>query len=220
MLGTLPRHRVERLARELPIRYLTVGQVVARVGDPAAHLVMLESGSLTAVHDTVNGVRVRLSTVVAPCVVDKAATLDGGVHTATWTASTRCRVRLLPVEVLRRLLAEEPALRDHVLRYLSGEVNRQRRSRVRRAAPDPVAQVAHWLMETSRADGRTVPLAGGQQGLGEELGLSRVTVNRALQVLVAAGAIRVRPLMVDVLDAERLASASAYGRGPAPRNQA
>lgn len=207
LLGVLPRPRVERLAREFPSREVAAGQVVAHEGDPAHRLIILETGSLTAVHDTPRGTRVRLSAVTGPCVVDKVATLDGGVHTANWTATTACRLRLLPGTVLRQLIDEEPALRDHLLAYLSGEVARHRRATVRRAAHGPLAQVADWLLEAGRTNGDTVHLVGGQEGLGEEIGLSRVTVNRALRALAAAGIIRVRPRMVNLLDRERLAAA-------------
>ncbi len=210
LLATLPRRRVEELARELPARDLTAGEVVARAGQPAHHLVVVETGSLGAVHDTRDGTRVRLSAVTGPCVIDKVATLDGGLHTATWTATTSCRLRLLPADVFRQLIEDAPALRQHVLGYLSGEVNGHRRARIRRAASSPLAQVADWLAEASRTAGETVHLAGGQQGLGEELGLSRVTVNRALQTLAAVGAVRTRRRVVDVLDAEQLAIACSH----------
>jgi CRP/FNR family transcriptional regulator len=212
LLATLTRRRLERLARELPVRHLAPGEVAAHSGTPARHLIVIETGTLAAVHDTRNGIRVRLATATGPCVVDKAATLDGAVHTATWCATAPCRVRLLPAALLLRLLDDEPALRVHVARQLAAEVNGHRRARIRRAAPGPVAQVADWLLEavTPRGDlvgaGHAVTLTGGQQGLGDELGLSRVTVNRALRVLTESGAVRVRPRTVLVLDAEELAS--------------
>ncbi len=196
----------------MPVRLMPVGQVVARAGDPATHLLIVESGSLAAVHETPAGSRVRLAAVTGPCTLDKAATLHEAVHTTTWTATDACRIRLLPARVLRHLLHQEPALREHVLRYLAAEVNAHRRSRMRRAASDPIAQVADWLVETERAVGSSIPLPGGQQGLGEELGLSRVTVNRALSALVAAGAVRVRPRLVDVQNSTYLITASINGR--------
>ncbi len=180
LLRVLPRARVEELAQDMPVRLMPVGQVVARAGDPATHLLIVESGSLAAVHETPAGSRVRLAAVTGPCTLDKAATLHEAVHTTTWTTIDACRIRLLPARVLRHLLHQEPALREHVLRYLAAEANAHRRSRMRRAASDPIAQVADWLVETERAVGSSIPLPGGQQGLGEELGLSRVTVNRAL----------------------------------------
>lgn len=209
LLATLQRCRLEGLASECPGRDVPVGQVVARAGDPAQHLIIVETGSVAAVQDTANGTRVRLSAVIGPCVIDKAAVLDGGVHTVNWSATTPCRLRLLPAGLFHQLICEEPALRHHVLAYLSAEVNRHRRARIRHAAPGPLAQVAVWLAEASRTNGDTVHLAGGQQGLGEEIGLSRVSVNRALQALAAVGAVRVRPRMVTVLDTEQLTIACA-----------
>lgn len=146
--------------------------------------------------------------MTGPCVIDKAAVLDGGTHTATWMASASCQVRLLPADLLRELIAEVPPLRDHVLRHLSEQVNRDRRARVRRAAPQPVAQIADWLAESMRAQGMRITLTGAQQGLGEEIGLSRVTVNRALRVLAEAGAVRIEPGVIVVLDPRRLIAAA------------
>ncbi|MEU2615346.1 hypothetical protein ABZ570_27785 [Micromonospora sp. NPDC007271] len=89
-----------------------------------------------------------------------------------------CRIRLLPAEALRELLHELPAVRDHVLRHVAAQVNRDRRARIRVAASRPATP-----------------------------GPSRVTVNRALRVLAAAGAVRTEPGAVVVLDPFRLAAA-------------
>lgn len=104
LLRVLPRSRVEELARELPVRVVPAGQVVARTGDLATYLIIVESGSLAAVHETAGGARVRLAGITGPCTLDKAATLHETVHMATWTATTACRMRLLPARVLRQLL--------------------------------------------------------------------------------------------------------------------
>lgn len=212
LLRVLPRSRVEELARDLPVRVVPTGQVVARAGDRASKLIIVENGSLAAIHDTAAGAKVRLASVTGPCTLDKAATLHEAVHTATWTATTVCKIRLLPAHVVHQLLNHEPAFREHVLRYLAAEVNTHRRSRTRRAAADPIAQVADWLIERQHAVGPSIPLPAGQQGLGEELGLSRITVNRALSTLAATGAIRVGPRLVDVHNSAFLTAASTSGR--------
>ncbi|MGW4470025.1 Crp/Fnr family transcriptional regulator [Nonomuraea sp. NPDC004354] len=208
LFSMLKDARLERLAEQCPPREVPAGATVARFGDPAQHLVILEQGTLSATYDTGDGSKVRFATVTGPCVIDKAAVLDGGAHTATWTASATCRVRFLPVSLLRGLIDEVPALRDHVLRHLSGQVNRDRRAHVRRAAPRPVVQIADWVAESMREQGSRITLPGAQQGLGEEIGLSRVTVNRALRVLAEAGAIRVEPGVIVVLDPRRLSAMS------------
>lgn len=212
LLGVLPRICVEELARQLPSRAVPAGQVVARVGDLATSLIIVESGSLVAVHETAGGARVRLAAVTGPCVLDKAATLHEAVHTATWMTTDACRIRLLPGRAFRLLLDQEPLLREHVLRFLAAEINTQRKSRKRRAAPDPIAQVADWLVEATHAGGASIPLPTGQHGLAEELGLSRVTVNRALSALAVTGAIEVRSRLIDVQDFNRLTDASINGR--------
>ncbi|SFB95500.1 Crp/Fnr family transcriptional regulator [Micromonospora sediminimaris] len=204
LFSMLDEARLAWLATECPPRDLSRGATAARVGEPARHLVVVIRGTLSAGYDTSHGSRVRFVTVTGPCVIDKAAVLGGGSHTATWTASTACRIRLLPAVLLRDLIGQVPALRDHVLRHLSDQVHRDRRAQVRRAAPQPVTRVAAWVAESMRTRGSRITLPGAQQGLGEEIGLSRVTVNRALQVLVGAGAIRVEPGAIVVLDPSRL----------------
>jgi CRP/FNR family cyclic AMP-dependent transcriptional regulator len=208
LFSMLDDARLEWLARRCPPREVPAGDLLARFGEPARHLVVLERGILSAGHDARDGARVRFTTVTGPCVIDKAAVLDGGAHTATWTALAACRIRLLPADLLRRLIDEVPALRDHVLRYLSAQVNRDRRAHIRRAAPRPVARIADWVTESMRENGRRIALPGAQQGLGEEIGLSRVTVNRALRALTEVGAIRTEPGVIVVLDPVRLAAAA------------
>jgi len=173
----------------------------------------MEQGCLSAARYTAAGARVQFGAVTGPCVVDKAATLHEGTHTVTWTTTTVCRVRRLPAATLFQLFDAEPSLRDHVLRYLAAEVNLHRGSRVRHAGPDPLAQLADWLAEACGTTGDVVPLTGGQQGLADELALSRVTVNRGLSALAAAGVIKVRTRRISVIDAARLEAVRAYGRG-------
>jgi CRP/FNR family transcriptional regulator len=208
LFSMLEEARLEWLAGQCPPREFPAGATVARFGDPARHLVVLERGTVSAVYDTSDGSRVRFATVTGPCVIDKAAVLDGGRHTASWIALARCRVRFLPANLLRGLIDDVPAVRDHVLRHLSAEVNRDRRARVRAAAPQPAAQIADWIVQSGPQQGSRISLPGAQQGLGEEIGLSRVTVNRALRVLAEAGAIRVEPGVVVVLDLGRLSAAA------------
>ena len=213
LFSMLEEVRLEWLAERCPPRDLPEGATIAHAGDPARHLVILERGTLSAGYDTSYGSRVRFATATGPCVIDKAAVLGGGTHTATWTASATCRVRFLPADLLRDLIDEVPPLRDHIMRHLSEQVNRDRRARVRRASPQPVVHIADWIAESMRTQGSRITLPGAQQGLGEEIGLSRVTVNRALRVLAEAGAIRIEPGVVVVLNPERLiAAATSTGR--------
>lgn len=209
MFRTLDDARLDEIARRHPARSVPAGVPLTRAGDPAEHLLVVESGSLSAAHDGRDGSRVRFATVTGPAVVDKAAVLAGGRHTATWTTITPCRVRRLPASLLRHLIDTVPSLRDHVLRHLSEQVNQDRRAMIRRASGRPVVRVASWLLETGRGSTGRVGLPGSQEGLGEEIGLSRVSVNRALRDLAASGLVRVEPGSVVVLDPPGLAAVRA-----------
>ncbi|MFC7545451.1 Crp/Fnr family transcriptional regulator [Plantactinospora sp. GCM10030261] len=212
LFAALDEARLCDIASQAPPRDLPSDTQVARAGEPARHLVVVERGTLRATRDTVAGTRVGLATVTGPALVDKAAVLDGGRHTATWTTATPARIRRLPAYHLTRLVDEVPAVRDHLLRHLAGQVNRDRRRQVRAVAGPPVARVADWLAsDHGGRDGR-IRLPGAQQGLGEHLGLSRVTVNRALRTLARAGVLRVETAAVVVLDPVRLAAAARQDR--------
>ncbi|RKN16557.1 Crp/Fnr family transcriptional regulator [Micromonospora musae] len=202
---TLNGARLDEIARRHPARSVPAGVVLARDGDRADDFVIVESGTVSATHDTWNGSRVRYAAITGPAVVDKAAVLAGGRHTATWTATTPCRVRRLPASLLRQLIDTVPALRDHVLRHLSEQVNRDRRAMLRRTGR-PEFRVASWLLEAGQERVGRVPLPGSQEGLGEEIGLSRVSVNRALRGLASSGLLRVEPAAVVILDPPGLAA--------------
>lgn len=208
LFAMLPTARLEWLAEQCPLRDAHAGATVAQFGEPARDLVVVESGTMSATYDTSDGATVRFASVAGPSVIDKAAVLDESVHTARWTALTDCRIRLLPAALFRHLLDDEPEFRGHVLRHLSAQVNRDRRAKVRTAASASVGRVANWIAESTHVHGNRITLPAAQQGLGEEIGLSRITVNRALRALAEAGAIRVEPRTIVVLDLSRLADAA------------
>jgi CRP/FNR family transcriptional regulator, cyclic AMP receptor protein len=182
------------------VRSLAAGDVVAVRGEPARHLVVAETGGLTAVHETATGQRRRLGEFAAPCAVDKAAVLDGGGHTATWVTSARSRLRLVPAEEFLALV-DVPAVRAHVFVQLAGQLRAQQDDLVLTSFADAPTRVAAWLV---RAAAPRVLLPGAQQGLAETLGLTRVSVNRALRELASEGLVRVEPGAVIVLAPELL----------------
>lgn len=195
-----PAH-LDHLAVVSPPRELAPNTVVAVRGEPARHLVVVETGALTAVHETETGHRRRLGEFPAPCAVDKAAVLDGGGHTATWLTTTRSRLRLIPAAEFLALV-DVPSVRQHVFRHLASQLRRSQEDTVLTSYTDATTRVATWLV---RAETGRVPLPGAQQGLAETLGLTRVSVNRALRRLADEGLVRVEAGAVVVLAPELLA---------------
>jgi CRP/FNR family transcriptional regulator len=201
LLATLPAATLTRLAEVSPTREVDADTVVATRGEPARHLVVAETGGLTAVHETAGGHRRRLGEYPAPCAVDKAAVLDGAGHTATWVTTARSRLRLVPAREFLALV-DLPSVRGHVFATLAGQLRRHQEDLVLTSYADAPTRVAAWLV---RAATPRVRLPGAQQGLAETLGLTRVSVNRALRTLIAEGLVRVEPGAVVVLAPELLA---------------
>ncbi len=200
LLASLAPADIARLSTMSPPRDVPADQVVAIRGEPARHLVVAETGSLTAVHETATGRRRRLGEYTAPCAVDKAAVLDGGDHTATWVTTTRSRLRLIPAAEFLALV-DLPSVRRHVFGHLAGQLRTQQDDLVLTSFADATTRVAAWLV---RAATPRVLLPGAQQGLADTLGLTRVSVNRALRSLAEGDLIRVEPGAVVVLAPELL----------------
>lgn len=200
LFAPLDRAVVDRLAAVSASRSVAADTVVALRGEPARHLVVAETGGLLAVHETSAGRRRRLGEFPAPCAVDKAAVLDGGGHTATWVTTARSRLRFVPAAEFLTLV-DVPAVRTHVFLRLAGQLRTWQEDLVLTSFADATTRVAAWLV---RAAVPRVRLPGAQQGLAETLGLTRVSVNRALATLANEGLVRVAPGAVVVLAPELL----------------
>lgn len=208
LFAALPEPRLREIADRCPARRVPSGAVVARQGDRGESLIVVVRGQLSAAYHGITGGRVQLAPAVAPCILDKAVVLSGEPHQVTWTASTQCVVRVMPGRFFQYLLAAEPSVRDHALRYLSAQLTHARQERIDRDTATTPARIARWLTQQRMRHGTLVPLPAGQQGMAEELGLSRVTVNRALQSLRRSGVVRIQRGAVRVLDADALAAIS------------
>jgi CRP/FNR family transcriptional regulator, cyclic AMP receptor protein len=211
LFATLSLARLRELERLCPARHVQPGAVLARRGDQAKNLIILTRGRLSGVHNGAAGETVRLPLAVGPCVVDKATVLSGANHAMTWTACTESTILIMDRDLLQCLIDTEPTVRNHALRFLATQAVRSQWDRIQRETLSTAARIAGWLLEQSGRRQLTIQLTAGQQGLAEELGLSRVTVNRVLQALARSGAVRVRRGAVVVLDADVLA-ATASGK--------
>ena len=203
MLADVAGRRLGELAAAHPVRRFPAGAVLLRQGVPAAWLLIVLRGQVSAVTDHHDGSRSRYPLMPAPCVIDKPPVLAGQAYPATWTAAADVHALTLSAGEFRALLGEQRLVREHVLRYLAIQVGQ---SRAALAARGPAGtRIARWLLAASSSGGQPfIRLPAGQQGIAEELGLSRVTVNRELRHLARAGAILTRPGAVILLDASKL----------------
>jgi CRP/FNR family transcriptional regulator len=207
MLAQVTGESLRQLAQAHPVTTFTAGRVLLHQGASATHLLIMLNGQASAVADHRGGTRSRYPLMAGPCVIDKAAVLAAGTYPATWVATTPGQALVLSAPAFWALLRQQPPMREHVLRYLARQVGQSRDALAARAAGTAARRITHWLLHVS-ASGATpaVHLPAGQQGLAEELGLSRVTVNRALRQLARTGTISVRPRAIIILDPAKLAA--------------
>jgi CRP/FNR family cyclic AMP-dependent transcriptional regulator len=172
-------------------RAYAAGEILRSQGTPAGHLLVLLDGRVSASATTAGGRVVRFGTWTGPCALDKVALLDRAGHTATFTALVPCAVRALARGRLMALLDDSAAVRAHVLRLLAAQARAQQRRLTDSVTLPCEARLAAWLLEQlgrQDAPGR-VPLPGGQRELADLMGVTRVTVNRALSRLRRDGLI-------------------------------
>jgi CRP/FNR family transcriptional regulator, cyclic AMP receptor protein len=205
LFAALGSDQLARLAAGSTLSTVDEGEIVAHRGTPATRLIVVETGALTAIRETADGQRLRLGDFPAPCAIDKAAVLDSGAHTATWMAAVRSQIRLIPAAELFAIIDDVPAVRRHVLRILAGQVRDHQDDLAQASFGDAITRTAAWLARAAGRAGPKITLPGGQQGLAENIGMTRVSVNRALRSLTGEGLVRVEPGAVTVLAPELLA---------------
>ncbi|WP_343244004.1 Crp/Fnr family transcriptional regulator [Streptomyces sp. SID13726] len=225
LFAALPDPDLRRLwDTSIPRRYDT-GSTLRHHGSPADHLLVLLDGTVSASVTTAAGRVIRFGTWAGPCALDKVALLDGAGHTATCTALTPCTVRALPQARFTTLLDDSTAVRAHVLRLLAAQARAQQERLTDTVALPCEARLAAWLLEGlaggSGSDGGTdglVALPGSQRELADLLGVTRVTVNRALSRLRRDGLIGPAENggLIRVLAPELLALRAAPDPGTGP----
>ncbi|MEV7069935.1 Crp/Fnr family transcriptional regulator [Streptomyces sp. NPDC093990] len=191
LFAALPEPDLRHLWDTSAPRRYGPGETLRHQGAPADHLLVLLDGTASASVTTAAGRVLRFGTWSGPCAVDKVALLDRAGHTATFTALTPCAVRAVPRARFTTLLDDSTAVRAHVLRLLAAQARAQQERLTDTATLPCEARLASWLLdELSRhGTGSRVPLPGGQRALADLLGVTRVTVNRALSRLRRDGLI-------------------------------
>jgi CRP-like cAMP-binding protein len=179
-------------AASRPVTY-PPGAVIPRDGA----VLLLLHGVVVGTHVDAAGAEVWPARWEGPAIVDKPAALAPAV--GTLVAATACGGRRLPADAFLRLLDDEPAVRRHVLARLAADAADLRQRLAEATTVPALGRVAAWLLATGTAPGE-IAWRGSQEGLARLLGLSRVTVNRALGRLAGMSAVAVTPRGILLLD--------------------
>lgn len=195
LFAELPPATLERLARESRVRRFPRGQVLCSEGDPGDSLLVLEGGRVRISRYSAGGQEVVLAAVEAPAAFGELALIDGAPRSATITAQTAVRVRVLGRDAVQTLIAREPSVAMGLLRAVTEMVRATNERLADVLSLDVPGRVAKWLLAraerrgTEGDGGLTVPLGMSQGDLAAELGTTRVSVNRALKGFEARGVI-------------------------------
>lgn len=181
----------ERVTSQSSTRTVPADTVLALEGQPCDSLLIIEVGKAVALRTSANGRVARVRVDDAPVAIDKATALTGQNHLFTWMTLTRCRVRTIPRALFLDLIESDRSVLLQTAHHLATQANRSRADFLEAAILDPATRVLDRLREMADSHGE-ISLHDGQDGLAAELGLSRVTVTRALGTLTDHGVVRVR----------------------------
>lgn len=181
----------ERVTSQSSARMVPADTVLALEGQPCDSLLIIEAGHAVALRTSASGRVARIRADDAPVAIDKATALTGQNHLFTWMTLTRCRVRTIPRALFLDLVESDRSVLLQTAHHLATQANRSRADFLDAAIQDPATLVLNRLREMADSQG-AIALDDGQDGLAAELGLSRVTVTRALGALTDEGVVRVR----------------------------
>lgn len=215
LFSDLGSAELDALAAGVAIHEYRRGDVIFREGDPgdALHVVLAGRVRISSASDT--GVEAILATLRPGQFYGSLALIDGAPRSAAAIAVEPSEILILPREAFRRLVAEVPAIRDHVLAALASEIRRLTDHVEELHFLDIAGRLAAHLGRLADEQGTTLedgtirldgPLRQGE--LAAMVGSTRQSVNRFLGYLVDDGLVRVERDSIVVLDMPALRRAA------------
>ena len=213
LLAALAPDDLSRLRPHLEPVPLGLGEAPAEPGRPIAHVLFPEAGivSVLAVAPDKRrrieaGMIGREGMVGLPVVLG----IDAELHETLVQADMRGW--WLPSNVLRRAMADSPALHGVLLRYVQTFMAQATHTLLANTTQRMDARLARWLLMTrDRLDGDDLPLT--QPFLSNMLGANRPGMTLVVRALGAAGLIRHARGQITVLDRVGLEAAAGGSYG-------
>lgn len=218
--GTLVPRDIAALRKLEPrARQLQAGDDVVRQGEKPTVSVMMLSGMVARHHTLPGGDRQYLSFHIAGDMPDlQSLFLNMMDHSVC--AMDDAEIAVFPHRPLQNLLLERPGVGFALWRMTLVDAAIFRQAITNNSARPPAARLAHFFCEQmqrareaklTNSDSCSLPLT--QEELGQALGLSLVSVNRALQKLRRDGLIEFRNSRLEVRDWTRLVATAGFDDG-------
>ena len=199
------------LAKEMGTVELGRGEILFSEGETGDSLFIVLFGKLKLGHRALDG-RHNLVAIMGPSdIVGELSLFDDGPRTATATAVTDVRLARLTRTAMHRWLSHRPETAEQLLRVIARRVRRTNDALSDLIFTDVPGRVAKSLLQMAArfgsrdGDSVRVMLDLTQEELGELVGASRETVNKALAEFASRGWLRLDGRKVIILDPERMA---------------
>jgi CRP-like cAMP-binding protein len=206
LAGLLPNER-ERVAADLKVVQVEVGELLCRVGRPVTYWFGVVDGLLKTSNDSAMGIPITFTGLPPGGWFGEGTVIKREAYRYNIQALRRSVVAGLTVETFHWLLDRSIPFNRFILQQLNERLGQFMAAREIDRMTDPDARVARSLAALFHPilyPGVGSLLRITQQELGYLVGLSRQRVNEALKGLERTGSIRVEYGGVRVLDLEQL----------------
>lgn len=210
LLADLSEASLHRLGEQSWVRRYPAGQVLTSEGDPGDGLLIIEEGNVRVSRFAASGQEIVLALVEAPDAIGELALVDGASRSATVTAQSEVRVRILPRNAFIDLLSADPKVTLAIMRALAGMVRATNERLSDILSLDVPGRVAKWLLARAATHGKQdgeairVPFDLSQSELATALGTTRVSINKSLRTFETLGAIELGSDEIAILNADLL----------------
>ncbi len=189
------------LAENRSPRTYRAGQMVYLQGTHPDHFYYLASGSVRSFISSTAGEERVLTVHRTGDLMGEASFFDGCPRVTSAMALEDCRILTINRAQLDAAFQRHPELALPMLQYLARTV-RLLSDHVESSSLPALQRVARWLLGQPGLENG--PVKATHEGIGQAVGLSRVTVSRVLGELAAQGVAALGYRSIAILDRDRL----------------
>ncbi len=206
---------IAELARAARRRTLQRNELLFAVGERAAAIHVIDTGTLKVFSSSAEGTEPTLALIHDGEIVGELGVLDDLPRSASVSALVRTQIVEVPARSFRTAWNSDPAIARRMVVLLAQRLRTVTDGLADLAYLDLAGRLAKYLLKESERQGRStfkVPLT--QAELGQLLGGARQTVNQVGRSLERAGLVTIDGRTVQILDehALRRRAMSAGGR--------
>lgn len=198
MFAPATEDELARLASAAFPRRLSRGQVLFTEGERSDHVYVVADGRVKVLVSSPHGDELVLSVLVPGDALGELSVLDGADRSASAVALDDVTLWCVPAAAVRALLDVSPGAALAVAEELAARVRRLTGAAADLVFLDLPRRLAKLLVSEEAADGRATALI--QSDVAAHLGVTRQSLNRALQRLQDRGWVAVQRGGITVLD--------------------